>query len=105
MKRLFSPFDLMRPAVEASKMMVEAQQVIVLRMAGMAGVWSMGPAETQRMVDEKVAAMTESAQAVFAAGMAGKSAGAVAMAGIRPLRRRTRANAARLGKKAAGGGA
>ena len=72
---MFNPFDLMRPAIEASKMMVEAQQVIALRMAGMAGIWSMGPHENQRMIDEKVDAMTESAKAVIAAEMAGKSAG------------------------------
>ena len=101
MKRYTNPFDFLRPAMEASKMMVEAQQVIALRMAGMAGVWSMGPAENRRMVEEKVAAMTEATQAVVAAGMAGKSAGAVALAAIRPLRRRTKANAARLGNKAA----
>jgi len=101
MKALFSPFDVLRPVFEASQMMVEAQQVIALRMAGMAGVWSMGPGENQRMVDEKVAAMTLSARAVFAAGMAGKSPGAVALAGIRPLRRRTRANVSRLSKQAA----
>ena len=103
MKHMFNPFDLMRPAIEASKMMVEAQQVIALRMAGMAGIWSMGPHENQRMIDEKVEAMTESGKAVITAGMAGKSAGAVATAGIRPLRRRTRANASRLSKKAGGG--
>ncbi len=105
MKHLFNPFNAMRPAMEASRMMIEAQQVIALRMAGMAGIWSMGPAENQRMVDEKVEAMTESVRAVFVAGMAGKSASSVAMAGIRPLRRRTKANAIRLTKKAGGGGA
>ena len=102
MKHLFNPFDLMRPVFEASKMMIEAQQVILLRMAGMAGAWSMGPHENRMMVKEKVEAMTESAQAVFAAGMAGKSAGSVAMAAIRPLRSRTKANASRLSKKASG---
>ena len=105
MKHMFDPFDYMRPAIEASKMMVEAQQVIALRMAGMAGVWSMGPHENQRMVDEKVEAMTESVQAVFTAGMAGKTAGAVALAGLQPLRQRTKANASRLSKQAAGGDA
>jgi hypothetical protein len=98
-----NPFDFMRPLIEASRMMIEAQQVVALRLAGMAGVWSMGPAENQRMVDEKVDAITESARAVFAAGLAGKSPEAIALAGIRPLRRRTRANAARLGKQAGGG--
>ena len=103
MRHVFNPFDFMRPALEVTRMMVEAQQVIVLRMTGMAGVWSMGSEEHQRMVEEKVAAMTESARAVVVAGMAGKSPGTVAMAAIRPLRRRTRANASRLRKKATGG--
>lgn len=83
-------------------MRVEARQVIALRMAGMAGVWSIGPDESRRMVDEKVAALTESVKAAFAAGAAGTSAAAVAMPGIRPLRRRTKANARHLTKMAGG---
>ena len=103
MKNLFNPFAMLRPAVEASKMMIEAQTVIALRLAGMAGIWPMGPQENRRMVEEKVAAVTESVRAVAVAGMTGRSASAVAMAGIRPLRSRTKANASRLRKKAGGG--
>jgi hypothetical protein len=105
MTPLFNPFDFLRPTLAISRMMVEAQQVIMLRMAGMAGVWQMGPAENQRMMDEKVEAMTESAQAVYASGMAGDTLSEMAMAGIAPLRDRTRANAKRLISKAGGGAA
>ncbi len=105
MTPLFNPFDFLRPTIEMSRMMVEAQEVILLRMTGLAGVWQMGPAENQRMMDEKVEAMTESAQAVYASGMAGNTAGEMALAGIAPLRDRTRANAKRLTIKAAGGAA
>jgi hypothetical protein len=105
MKHMFSAFDLMQPTIEASKMVIEAQQVIALRMTGMAGIWSMGPAETKRRVDGTVAEITESARAMFAAGVACQSPGTVAMAAIGPLRRRTKANASRLNKKTTGGGA
>jgi len=59
MKRYKTPFDAMRPALEVSRMLIEAQQVIALRLAGMAGFWPMGQAETSRMVEEKLEAMGE----------------------------------------------
>jgi len=105
MKHMLSAFDLTQPTIEASKMVIEAQQVIALRMTGMAGIWSMGPAETKRRVDEKVAAISESARAMFVAGVAGQSPGTMAIAAIGQLRRRTKANASRVNKKATGGGA
>lgn len=101
--RLPGPFDFFRPAMEASLMLVEAQQVIALRMAGMAGIWTMRPDETRRMVDEKTSAGQAVMVAAMRAGMAGKSPGDVALAAMKPLRRRTRANAARLQKQALGG--
>lgn len=103
MPRIPTPFDFLRPAMEATQMMVEAQHVITLRLAGMAGFWPMGQAENQRMVDEKVAALQESARAAMKTGMAGGTAGAVVLAAVKPLRRRTRANVARLNAKVAGG--
>jgi len=105
MKRFSTPFHLARPMLESARMLVEAQQVIALHLAGIAGIWPISRAETKRMVDEKTAAKTESAQAVLTASPAGKSPGDVAMAAIRPLRRRTRANARRLTRMVGTGGA
>lgn len=81
-------------------MMVEAQQVIALRVAGMAGVWQMRPDETQRMVNEKTFAGQDSMAAAVRVGMAGGTPGDVAMAAMKPLRKRTSANAARLQRQA-----
>ena len=103
MKRLSNPFDLMRPTLEATRMMIEAQQVIALRLAGMAGFWPMQQDEPQRMLDEKLKAGQASTVAAVRASLAGKSPGDVALAAMKPLRRRTRANAARLGKQVTGG--
>ncbi len=90
--------DVFRPAVEAGMMLAEAQLVISLRMAGMAGFWPMPPEETFRMVAEKVAASHASVQAAMVAGISGASVGQVASAAIAPYRKQTRANARRLTK-------
>jgi hypothetical protein len=99
---MFDPFGLMAPLMEASQMMAEAQLVIGLRVAGMAGLWPMAEAETDRMVEEKLHAGIDAAQAMMRSGMAGESLGAVAMAGMKPLRHKTRANAKRLQRQARG---
>jgi len=100
--RLPGPFDFFRPAMEAGMLLIEAQQVIALRMAGMAGVWRMRPDEPQRMVEEKTAAGQASMVAAMKAGLSGKSPADVAMAAMKPVRRQTKANAARLQKQATG---
>jgi hypothetical protein len=88
--------------MEASRIMAESQTVIGLRLAGMAGFWPMGQAETGRMVMEKLEAGALAAGAAFQAGMAGGNASEIAMAAMKPVRRRTRANARRLSRKAGG---
>ncbi len=98
------PQDMMDAGIEAAMMLAEAQWVIALRMAGMAGFWRMGSGETSRMMSEKLDAGQASARAAMRVGMAGGSASAVALAAIKPLRRRTKANARRL-TRAAGGAA
>lgn len=90
--------DVFRPALEAGLMLAEAQLVISLRLAGLAGLWPMPPEEGYRMVAEKVAASQASVQAAIMAGMRGGSVGQVATAAIAPYRKHTRANARRLSK-------
>jgi hypothetical protein len=82
-------------------MMVEAQTVIALRMAGLAGLWTLAPGETARMVTEKQAAFAEAAGAVALAAMTGARPERLLDAAVGPLGRRTRANARRLGRAAA----
>ena len=97
--RLPQPTDFVWPAFHAGMMLAEAQVVIALRLWGMAGGWPMGWQEHVRMVTEKAAAAGESGAAMMRA--AGKGPGAVALAGVKPVRRRTRANVKRLSRAAA----
>ncbi|KPP83764.1 MAG: Conserved hypothetical phage protein (DUF2376) [Rhodobacteraceae bacterium HLUCCA08] len=78
--------------------LAEAQAVIALRMMGMAGVWTLPPAERQRMVAEKVWAATRSLTDTHKALLRGAAAPAVLAAAIAPVRRKTRSNARRLAK-------
>jgi len=96
MYRMMTAKQAMRLAMQSALMMAEAQRVIVLRMAGMAGAWNVTAAEDKRMVAEKAEAAVASGQAMLRAAMAGGSAGAVALAGLKPVRAKTRANASRL---------
>lgn len=91
-----NPFDYFRVSVQAAQIMAESQTVIALRLSGMAGLWPMGGGETSRMVSEKLAAGAHASRAALRAGMAGSSLPAIAMAAMKPVRRRTRANAKRL---------
>lgn len=95
-----NPFDIWRASVEATRIMAESQLVIGLRLAGMAGLWPMGQAETGRMVAEKLAASQQARVAALKAGMAGGSLPQIALAAMKPVGRRTRANARRLTRKA-----
>ncbi|WP_246032843.1 antifreeze protein [Falsirhodobacter xinxiangensis] len=88
---------MMNPWFQTAMMMVEAQQVIALRMMGMAGICRPAPTENTRMVTEKFAAAMAAQQAAWLAMMTGRSPYAAA---LKPVRAKTRANAARLTKAA-----
>lgn len=102
MKSRRSQNELIRLSMQSGMMLAEANMVIAMRMFGMAGMWKVSPAENQRMVDEKSAAAMASGAAMAKAVVAGKSPAAVALAGLRPLRAKTRSNAARLSKRGPG---
>jgi hypothetical protein len=93
-----TPFALWTSAFAAARMMTEAQFVIALRLAGMAGLWTLAPGETARMVTEKQRAFAESAVALTAAAAGGRRPEQILDAAVRPLGRRTRANSRRLGQ-------
>ena len=99
MFRFMTPKQAARLALQSTLMLAEAQRVIAMRVAGMAGVWDVTPAEDARMVAEKSHAAVASGQAMLRTAMAGGSAGAVALAGLKPVRAKTRANAGRLAKR------
>lgn len=100
----FTPLDAMRFMVASGMMMAEAQSVILMRLWGMAGFWNTAPSEMVRMITEKQAAALSSARATQRAMIQGKPAGEVAMAALRPVRSRTRKNAARLSRRGPGAG-
>ena len=97
-----NPFDYWRASLEAGRILAESQVVIGLRLAGMAGFWPMGQGETGRMVAEKLRAGQQSGVAALAAGLAGGNPAQIALAAMKPVGKRTRANARRLTRKAGG---
>jgi hypothetical protein len=91
-----NPYDYWRMALQASQIMTESQTVIALRLSGLAGLWPMAEAEAQRMVDEKLDAAAQAGHAALRVGMTGGNLTDVAMAAMRPVARRTKANVKRL---------
>ncbi len=94
-----TPIHYWANAMQFGYLMAEAQAVIAMRMMGMAGVWSVTPAEDGRMISEKVYAMTKATTDASKVALAGGTADQIAAAAIKPIRRKTRANAKRLGKR------
>ncbi len=93
-----TPAQVIALSLRNSQMMSEAGMIVGMRMLGMAGMWRVSPAENARMVEEKVAAVTEGAMAASRAMLRGAEPVAVADAALRPVRRTTAANVKRLAK-------
>lgn len=94
-----TPLHYWANALQFGYLMAESHAVITMRMMGMAGVWSVTPAEDGRMISEKVYAMTKAATDATKVAITGGTADQIAAAAIKPIRRKTRANAKRLGKR------
>lgn len=94
-----TPFHYWANAMEVGYVMAEAQAVIAMRFMGAAGMWSVTPAEDGRMISEKVYAMTKATTDASKVALSGGTADQIAAAAIKPIRRKTRANARRLGKR------
>lgn len=88
-----SPYRLM---MQMTRIAVESQMIIGLRMAGMMGFMAQSPGEPFRMVAEKHAAASESLFAIAQATSRGATADRVVSAALRPYGKRTRANSRRL---------
>ncbi len=93
-----SPMAIWKSGFDAWRMLAEAQTVVALRMMGMAGFWTLSEGETTRMFTEKQQAFTQSALDSVAAAMRGQPPERVLAAAVRPLGRKTSANAQRLGR-------
>lgn len=96
MTRKPSPYDLWRATTTFWTLAAEAQTVIALRTLGAMGLWNTGKTENQRMVAEKTEAFTQSALATGQAVGRGARPDQVAMAGMKPLQRKTKSNVVRL---------
>jgi hypothetical protein len=96
---MFNPMQAWANSVQLAMMLGEAQMVIAMRMAGMAGVWPVTKYENSRMVSEKAYAVTKAASAVARASLRGAQPEAVVAAAIKPVRQKTRSNARRLTKR------
>jgi len=96
MKKRFNPFDTVYPALTMGRILAEAQTVIALRLLGMAGALPSARDEPFRMVMEKIEAAQEAGLAVARAQARGDGTAAIVMAGLRPVRRRTKSNVRRL---------
>lgn len=102
MKRFGTPSEAMRLALQSGMMLAEANMVIAMRVMGMGGMWRVPPAENARMLQEKTDAAVASGAAMSRAIMAGQSPAKVALAGMKPVRDKTRANVSRLAKRGLG---
>lgn len=84
---------------QMTRLAIDLQTIIALRMAGMMGMVSQSPGEPFRMVAEKQAAASEAMMAVMQATSKGASVDRVMSAALRPYSKRTRANSRRLTRK------
>ncbi|QHQ36824.1 antifreeze protein [Algicella marina] len=94
-----TPFDFFRLGVAQAKMMGEAQAVIAMRLAGMAGIWSVLPSENMRMITEKQAAFTRAWFAAAGSASKGQSSTQIATAALRPVAKTASANRKRLARR------
>ncbi|MEO8244436.1 MAG: antifreeze protein [bacterium] len=98
MTRKIKMTDFWRAQTAFLSLAAEANTVIALRTLGMMGLWNTATDEDSRMVSEKTDAFAKSAFATAGAIARGARPDQIAMAGLRPLRQKTRPNAARLTK-------
>jgi hypothetical protein len=89
---------LLRLSSQMMLMSWEAQRVATMRIWGMGGYWGVTSGENARMVDEKGTVAVASAMAAGRAMMLGQPPASVALAALKPVRAKTRANAKRLAK-------
>jgi hypothetical protein len=97
-----TPIQMMSLSIRTATMLAEAQMVIGMRMLGMAGMWRVSPTENARMVSEKVSAVQDATLAASKAAMQGKSPATIADHALKPISRRTSANAKRLSRRGPG---
>lgn len=92
--------DTMRLGWAMTRLSLDAQEVVALRLAGLAGFWVLPPGETTRMVAEKGPAFVDAWSRGAVALTRGATSSAAIGASLRPLSRKARANKRRLSSRA-----
>ncbi|KFE35597.1 hypothetical protein [Thioclava atlantica] len=90
------PLAFVRIGMEAARIGVEAQTVIAIRLAGLAGFWDLPPLEPFQMLSEKPVAAFEATEAATRALINGKGAHGALSASMAKIGRHTNANLKRL---------
>ncbi len=90
--------EMMSLSIQMGMMAAEAQMVVAMRLWGMQGLWPHADNENHRMVAEKSDATLASGAAAIKAVLSGATPAGIALAAIRPVRRKTRSNAKRLSR-------
>ncbi len=93
-----TPFTLMSLWANAAALLTESHTVISLRLMAISGLIPQSPGENERMVAEKLPALTKSHAAAGQALMAGQRFDQVMEAALAPLSSKVRANRKRLMK-------
>lgn len=91
--------DLALMSCHLTRMAMEAQAVIWMRLWGMGGGWNVTPGETRRMVTEKMVAAARARQSAARALASGAGPVEVMAAAIKPYRGKTTANLSRLSRR------
>ncbi len=92
----WSPFDVMRAGFEVTRLGVEANAVIWMRMMGATGAWNTPFDESYRMWREKPSTFTEAMGRGMEAAMRGAPPSTVISATVAPLSRDAAENRMRL---------
>ncbi len=91
--------DMWRVGSEMTRLGMEANAVIWMRMMGMAGLWNVSASEDERMLAEKPEAFRDAGMRAGLAAMGGAAPDKIVSAAIKPLTRKAAANRRRLAKR------
>ena len=94
----YQPISPVSLALQATRIGFEAQSVIAMRLAGMAGLWATPPSEFTLMIAEKAQAVVEAAEAATVAALSGRGPDAMLEASMVEIGRHTSGNLERLSR-------
>jgi hypothetical protein len=95
---MFNPYAPFKLALEASRIGLDAHLVVMMRVAGIMGLWDTDQQEVTRMVAEKPRAAHQSFVAALSAAQRGETPAQVISAGMAPIGWHAARNLERLGR-------